>query len=108
VDFCIYNKDHANQSKSILGINPEQSSATNLIIAHNMVHTLRVEQLFRFSKTIHSAMYNTTSILDNASPLTDAESAFTVVVVGEGVGKLIRDLAQSDNARFSTALDTLS
>jgi hypothetical protein len=68
-------------------------------------------------------MCNTTSILDDTSPPTDVpaatiettESASAAVVEEEeddedvvGVGKMIQDLAHSDNARVDTALDALS
>jgi hypothetical protein len=75
-----------------------------------------VEQLFQFSKTIDSTMCHTNYILDDAYPPTDVpakttettESASNVVVIGECVGKLIRDLGHSDSARVHTALYLLS
>jgi hypothetical protein len=76
---------------------------------------------------IHTTMYNTTFILDDASPPTDVPVVLTMTEMTEstfigGVGvkeeeeeespevfeKLIQDLAHYDNAKVNAALDALS
>jgi hypothetical protein len=89
---------------------------------HNTIHRER-GKLVLIQQTIDSTMCNTTCSFDDASFLTDepaamietTESAFAVCVEEEeeeesleGVGKLIQDLAHSDNAKVNAALDALS